>query len=278
MKVVKMKTPITYYGGKQTMLKHIRPLVPEHTLYTEAFAGGAALYFDKQPAKVEVINDLNGELINFYRTVVSDYDSLKQEIDLTLHSRGQHQHAWYIYNNPIFFTNVQRAWAVLILSKLGFAGQLSGSFGFDKSEGRSPRKMNNTKTNFTDELKSRLEKTTIEQDDALKIIKRYDCPEAFHFIDPPYVGTDMAHYKGMFGEDNLLELLRLLVNVQGKFMLTMFPNDKIKNFADANGWKVIDVERQISACKSSSRRKQVEWIVVNYDLENTCQDIALKAA
>lgn len=102
MKVVKLKTPITYYGGKQTMLKHIRPLVPDHSVYTEAFAGGAALYFDKEPSKVEVINDLNGELINFYRTVVNDFDLLRKEIDTTLHSRGQHQHAWYIYNNPFF--------------------------------------------------------------------------------------------------------------------------------------------------------------------------------
>lgn len=138
--------------------------------------------------------------------------------------------------------------------------------------------MNNAKSNFTDELKSRLEKTTIEQDDALKIIKRYDCPDAFHFIDPPYVGSDMGHYKGTFGEENLFALLRLLVNVQGKFMLTMYPNDTIKQFADGNGWKIIDVERQISACKASSRRKQTEWIVVNYSPEKTSSQTALKVA
>lgn len=265
MRVVKLKTPVTYYGGKQTMLKHIRPLVPEHTVYTETFAGGAALYFDKEPSVVEVINDLNGELINFYRVIVSDFKGLKKEIDKILHSRGQHAHAWYIYSNPVFFSPVVRAWAVFVLSKMGFAGQLGSSFGFDKSEGRSSKKVNNAKGNFDMSLKERLQKTTIEQDDALKVIKRYDCPAAFHFIDPPYVGTNMGHYANMFNDQNLNELLALLVTLQGKFMLTMFPNDVIRKYVDDYGWRIIEVERQISACKASSRRKQVEWIVVNYD-------------
>jgi DNA adenine methylase len=129
-----MKTPITYYGGKQNMLKHIRKHVPLHELYCEPFAGGAAVFFDKEPAKVNVINDLNGELINFYRTVVTNMQELKIEVEKTLHCRNQHEHAWHIYNNSDYFTNVQRAWAVFMLSKMGFAGQLSSSFGFDKSE------------------------------------------------------------------------------------------------------------------------------------------------
>ena len=60
-----MKTPISYYGGKQTLLKHILPLIPEHALYTEAFCGGCAVLFAKEPAKCEVINDINTELVNF---------------------------------------------------------------------------------------------------------------------------------------------------------------------------------------------------------------------
>ena len=70
-----MKPPISYYGGKQSMLKDILPLVPSHDLYTEVFAGGAALLFAKKPVRVNVINDLNGELVNFYRTIVTDFDA-----------------------------------------------------------------------------------------------------------------------------------------------------------------------------------------------------------
>lgn len=56
-----MRTPISYYGGKQTMLKHILPLIPRHRIYTEAFCGGAAVLFAKRPAEAEVINDINME-------------------------------------------------------------------------------------------------------------------------------------------------------------------------------------------------------------------------
>lgn len=94
------------------MLRHILPLVPPHELYTEVFAGGAALLFAKEPVKINVINDLNGELINFYRTIVSDFDQLKKEIMQTIHSREQHDVAWFIYNHPDYFTPIRRAWAV----------------------------------------------------------------------------------------------------------------------------------------------------------------------
>lgn len=263
---MKLKTPITYYGGKQSMLKHIRPLIPKHTLYTEAFAGGCAVLFDKEPAEVEVINDLNIELINFYVTCVSQFDDLKKEVDKTLHSRAQHEHAWYIYNNPQFFTNVQRAWAVWVLSKMGFAGQLSKSFGFDKSECRHPKKIFFAKDAFNGDLKERLQYLTIESDDALRVIARYDTPEAFHFVDPPCVGSNMGHYANMFNDENLRDLLELLSTIKGKFMLTMYPNEVIQSYVERCGWRIAKVDRQISACKAESRRMQEEWMVMNYDV------------
>lgn len=179
-----MKTPITYYGGKQNMLKHILPLIPEHDLYCEPFCGGAAVFFAKQPAKINVINDLNVNIINFYKTVVSDFEALKLEIDSTLHSRNQHEHAWHIYNYPYYFSNVQRAWATFTLSKLGFGGQLSNSFGFQKKiRPIAAINLKYSKIEFIQEIIELLEKSTIECDDAMKIIKRFDCEKSFHFID-----------------------------------------------------------------------------------------------
>lgn len=192
------------------------------------------------------------------------FDALRAEVVRTLHCRSQHQHAWHIYNNPDYFSNVQRAWAVFVLSKLGFAGQLSSSFGFDKSEGRHPLKIHCAKDVFTDDLRSLLEHSTIECDDAFLVIRRYDCPYAFHFIDPPYVGSNMGHYSGMFNEQSLTELLTLCAELKGKFMLTMYPHGTIKEYADRLGWKIHVVDRQVSACKIEYRRRQEEWIVCNY--------------
>jgi DNA adenine methylase len=264
MKNIKIKTPITYYGGKQTMLKPIRPLIPPHSIYTEAFAGGVAVFWDKEPSAVEVLNDLNGELINFYRVLRLDYDALKTEIEVTIHSRGQHRHAWYIYNNPDFFSKIQRAWAVWVSSKLGFAGQFGSGFGFDRDKARHPLKITNAKQQIDDSLCHRLEGVTIDCDDALSVILPYDTADTWHFIDPPYIGANMGHYSGMFNEQNLVELLDMLTTIKGKFMLTMYPNDIIKQYVDNHGWQIHAIERQVSACKAANRRKQEEWMVVNY--------------
>ena len=75
-----MKTPISYYGGKQTLAKTIVGLIPPHRLYCEPFMGGGAIFFAKEPATVEIINDTNGELINFYRVVQRDLTALKKDI------------------------------------------------------------------------------------------------------------------------------------------------------------------------------------------------------
>lgn len=259
------KTPITYYGGKQTMLKHILPLIPKHTLYTEAFCGGAAVFFAKEPADGEVINDLNQHMVNFYEMLRSEFDLLKARIDLTIHARDVHAHASHILAYPHFFTRLDRAWAVWALSKMSFASMLDGTFGYDFGGGM-PKKLRNAKGEFDESLRERLENTTIENRDALEVIRCYDTPDTFHFVDPPYVGSDCGHYEGVFGESHLLALLELLTELKGKFMLTMFPNDNIERYANENGWIIHRIERTISASKTS-RRKQEEWMVCNYQLE-----------
>lgn len=257
-----MKTPITYYGGKQTMLKHILPLIPKHKLYTEAFVGGAAVFFAKEPIEAEVINDINMHLVNFYNTLQLDYEALKQKIDATLHSRDMHAHATHILAYPEFFSHIDRAWAVWALSKMSFAAMLDGAFGYD-FRGGMPKKVRNAKEDFCEYLAHRLEQVTIESRHAFEVLETYDSPNTFHFVDPPYVGSDCGHYEGVFGEAELAQLLELLTQLKGKFMLTMFPHPLIDEYATSNAWIIHRIERFISASKTS-RRMQEEWIVCNY--------------
>lgn len=115
-----------------------------------------------------------------------------------------------------------------------------------------------------DELTGLLEKATIECDDALKVIKRYDTPGAFFFLDPPYVDTDMGHYKGVFTGQDLMVLLEMCKTLRGKFMLTAYPDKRIRCAAECSGWEIHKVERRLPASKT--RRRQEEWIVCNYTL------------
>lgn len=260
-----MKTPITYYGGKQSMLPSIRPLIPPHRVYTEAFVGGAAVFFAKRPAQCEVINDLNQELVNFYVVLKTKFEELKKLVDASLHSRDLHAHARHINMFPSFFSDVQRAWSVWYCTKVGFASMIDGTFGYDFS-GQSVRTLLRHKELFREHLSRRLENVTIENRDGLEVIKLYDFEDSWHFVDPPYVDTDCGHYTDMFGRRELNNLLDVLSNIKGKFLLTMFPDDDIQKFVDDNGWHIHKVERTISAAKSTdARRKQEEWMVVNYD-------------
>ncbi len=263
MKDVVTKTPITYYGGKQLLLRHILPLIPEHEIYTEAFVGGAAVFFAKEPAKVEVINDINAELINFYQVFKRNSKELHQEIDATIHSRNLHVYARFIYSYPEHFTKIKRAWALWYLSKSSFASRLDGSFGYDKTKSQTSKKIINSKEYVLAEtIALRLEKTQIESTDALRIIKSRDSPKAFHFVDPPYIGTDCGHYCG-YTEEEFIKLLDLLKTIQGKFILTMFPHPVLEKYIKKNKWNVKEVERTISA-SMHKRRKQIELIVMNY--------------
>jgi DNA adenine methylase len=245
------------------MLKHLLPLIPEHVLYTEAFAGGAALYFAKEASEMEVINDINFNLITFYRVLKCRFSDLQSKIETTLHSRATYDYACWVYDNPLYFDEIERAWAVWVLSKISFASKLGGSFGYDRNENCICKKLVNAKDMFTEELSKRLENTQIECTSALRVISSRDCPGAFHFVDPPYINSNCGHYSDTFNLADFEELLELLSGVKGKMMLTMFPHSVLADYVKRYGWKVVEVERLISASKSS-RRRQVELIVSNF--------------
>jgi DNA adenine methylase len=103
VKKEKMKTPISYYGGKQSMLKHILPIIPEHRIYVEPFFGGGAVFFGKEPSKVEVINDYNSNVVVFYQQLKTNFAELKKLIDATPYSRDTYKSALVVYNAPHMF-------------------------------------------------------------------------------------------------------------------------------------------------------------------------------
>ena len=190
-----MKTPISYYGGKQRLANIILGLIPPHRLYCEPFIGGAAVFFAKEKSKVEVINDTNGEIINFYEVLKRDFKVLEKEVAISLHSRKQHKEARAIYENPNMFDRVKRAWAIWMLANSSYGCMLDGGFGFDRT-GTTSRKLDSKRSAFSIDYANRLQRVQIECYDALWIIESRDVEDAFFYCDPPYVGSDQGHYDG----------------------------------------------------------------------------------
>src|ERR1700677_2488556 len=107
--------PLSYIGGKRTLAKRVIALFPEHTTYVEGFAGGAQVLFHKEPSAVEVLNDLDGEIVNFFRVCQQHPDELIRYLKYMVVSRK-----WYELlkvTTPESLTDIQRAARHLYLLK-----------------------------------------------------------------------------------------------------------------------------------------------------------------
>lgn len=263
---ISFKTPITYYGGKQKLVPHIIPKIPEHTLYAEPFCGGAAIFFAKEQSEIEVLNDTNRELINFYRVVQQDFSSLEKEIRISLHSRDLHRKAWVIYNNPDMFSEVKRAWALWILSSQSFSANLEGPWGYDKSKNRTPKFIENKKKRFTEELAIRLQNVQLESTDALYVIRSRDTANSFFYCDPPYYNSDCGHYDGYSLED-FENLLKTLSQIKGKFLLSSYPSETLLKAVKKHRWHLWSIDQKVSVnAKSGYLKRKTEVLTANYPI------------
>jgi DNA adenine methylase len=114
-----MVGPLSYVGGKRALAKRVIEMFPSHTTYVEAFAGGAQVFFHKAPSKVEVLNDLDGEIVNFFRVCQLHYEELLRYSRFVLVSRK-----WFDLlraTDPGMLTDIQRAARYLYLLKCSFA-------------------------------------------------------------------------------------------------------------------------------------------------------------
>ena len=261
----KLKTPVSYYGGKQLMARYIIPNIPEHKTYVEPFCGGAAIFFAKEKSEVEIINDTDKELMNFYDVLQNDFVALEKEIKISLHSRDLHRKAWTIYSNPDMFNKVKRAWAIWILSSQGFGGMLSSSWGRDKTQNKSAKSVRNKRNDFSEEYAIRMQDVTLESRDAIKVIKSTDYKEAFFYCDPPYYNADMGHYDGYTIDDFEL-LLKTLSEIEGKFMLSSYPSELLNKYTKKNKWYQFSVDKAVPISNKGKRKTEV--LTANYNISN----------
>lgn len=261
------KTPISYYGGKQNMLRHILPIIPKHAIYTEVFFGGGAIFFSKVKSESEIINDTNVMVTNFYEVCKTDFEALKQKIEATLFSRATYTVALTMYRMPHLFSKLQLAWAFYVATNMGFGCRI-GSWGFDKY-GKRVKAFVNKKILFDSSILTRLEDVQVENSDACKILELYNTLDAFHYIDPPYIETNQGHYDGYSRED-FIRLLKTLTQVKGKFLLSSYPSDLLDLYTKEFGWytkvfnKPLTAKKGVLGVKRDSYKTEV--LTANYPI------------
>lgn len=266
MKKSVLKTPISYYGGKQKLVTTILPLIPAHKMYVEPFIGGGAIFFSKEPSHIEVINDTNKELINFYSILQNRFVELQKMVAVTLHSRTLHRDAQVVYEFPHLFDEIKRAWAVWVLSTQSFSAMLDGTFGYDKTDNTTTKKITNKRNQFTEDYAIRLQNVQVECADAIYIIGSRDTADSFFYIDPPYFNSDCGHYNG-YTEQDFENLLNLLATIKGKFILSSYPSPVLQRFVTARGWKFRTFESGVSVnAKGGYMKRKWEMLTANFEI------------
>lgn len=252
------KPLVPWIGGKRRLAKHLLPLFPEHECYVEPFCGAAALYFLKAPAKAEVINDINGDLVNLYRVVQHHLDEFVRQFRWALVSRQIWQ--WLEITPVETLTDIQQAVRFFYTQKLGFGGKVDGrSFGTATTS--APR-LNLLR--IEEELSQahlRLSRTTIEHLPWHDCITRYDRPHTLFYCDPPYWGTE--GYGVDFGLEQYDRMASLAKTMQGRCVISV--NDIPEMNRAFSGLTIERVELNYSVGgKGRSSAKSGELIIRNY--------------
>lgn len=264
-----MRTPITYYGGKQRMIKQITAIFPKHKIYCEPFFGGGAIFFAKAPSKIEVINDINDNIANFFEVLRDNFEALKKEIDLTFHSEAQHKKAKKIYYDPAGKDIVKRAWAFWVVTNMSFGGSIHGGWKWCNGAhgSHSGIYFTNRKKDFVKEISVRLNNVQISSRDAIKIINDRDTKLTLFYFDPPYPGSYQGHYCG-YTMKEFAQLLERLSSIKGKFILSNFWSHTLRYYIIKNKWNYEKISMPLNVGLNTKKNRKTEVLIWNYQTES----------
>jgi DNA adenine methylase len=259
-----------WYGGKFSHLEWLLPLLPDCNNYCEPFAGSAAVLVNRQPSPVETYNDIDGEVVNFFRVLRDSKDHLIESIGLTPFSREEFAIACEFDANlpPLekarrFFVRARQVriglaqtaslgrWANCVdTSRAGMAGAVSRWLGSVET---------------LPYIANRLLRVQIENRHSIEVIKTYDSLQTLFYCDPPYIHStrgDDQSYRYEMSDDEHRELAKALNYVKGMVAISGYDCDLMEELYPAKKWhKHLAPEKTIHTTKG----KRVEVLWTNYE-------------
>lgn len=251
-----MLGPLPYIGGKRRLASRIIAMFPEHTTYVEPFAGGAQVFFRKEPSKVEVLNDLDREIVNFFRVCQQHYEELVRYLKFVVSSRE-----WFdlLYEAKLDgFTDIQRAARYLYLAKNCYAGLVRRK-NFAWSVTNETRFNPERIPGLIEETHHRLARVQIECLPYEEVIAHCDRKETLFYLDPPYY--DIRLYNHNLEHDDFVQMADLLHGLKGKFILSL--NDVPEVRAIFKGFTIRVVELHYTAQKKPGKTFR-EVLITNF--------------
>ena len=225
-----LNSPFKWVGGKSRLRKPILDLLPEHTCYVEPFAGAAWVLFGKPPSEVEVLNDLDQELIAFFRAVKEKPEELMASFEWELVSRAEFERLANL--EPTQLTDVQRAHRFYYLIMAGWGGELNyPRFQTSITDGGHGNRLIGALETLHERIRpihNRLRTVIIENLDWRDCINRYDRPGTIMYVDPPYPGNGCNYAHNMRDWESHHELAERLHKTKCKWILSSYDMPEIR--------------------------------------------------
>lgn len=219
-----MLTALIYPGGKAKISSWVFSFFPRHKIYVEPFGGAAGVLLNKAPSPLEVYNDLNSDLVNFFR-VLRDKEKaaeLIRRLKLTPYAREEYYSTYPMPEGD----DIERARALVCRAYMGIGIRMAVSdsrpgFAADskKLEKNAQVFMNHVKK--MGEIAERFRSVIIEHKDALDLVPRYDSPDTLWYLDPPYNCGYSFRYRADVDQEAMLDALK---KVSGYVVLSGYEN------------------------------------------------------
>lgn len=262
------KSPFSYFGSKHRIALPIIKHIPPHNAWIEAFCGSAAVTLAKCPAQIEIINDINGEIVNFFKELRENGDELCELIELTPYAREELTNA-RIYKNNI--SSIERARRFLVSSMMainGVFGEEAGGFSYSNSYARQEREARVSRWhNLPGRLKAvvaRLRNVRVEKKDARDLIKDFlNRPATLLYLDPPYLGNRTQGYDYDQNDERFHKgLLKLACKAKCMVMISCYDNELYNaTLKPELGWKRIKIATHTQGSNGKrTTRTEILWL------------------
>ena len=276
-----LNSPFKWVGGKSRLRKFIIPIIPPHTCYVEPFGGAAWVLFGKERSPVEVLNDIDQELITFFRVVRDQPGELIAAFEWELASRAEFNRLAELDTSTL--DDVQRAHRFYYLIMAGWGGEAAYPR-FQTSirdGGHGNRLIGALKTlrQRLEPIHSRLQTVIIENLDWRDCIGRYDNPDTVMYLDPPYLRNGANYKFNMRGEKEHQALAEQLKDSRSRWILSSYDTTDIREMFE--GYAITPV-RSSSGMLTSKKEQQAgrkrtmnqEILITNFTSPMTEQPLA----
>jgi DNA adenine methylase len=273
-----IRSPIKWAGGKYRIRNKILALLPDHNCYVEVFGGAGWVLFAKPQSEVEIFNDLDGDLINFFEVVKNKPEELIQSFDLNLVSRRLFEHYRYLHEDEKSqLSDIEKAHHFYYLIMAAWGGEY-GNPRFQTSVsdkgGHGNRLIGGLKSLRERILPAhqRLSTVIIENLDWRKCIERYDRPydqnKVVMYLDPPYPGNNVNYQHNMTSFNEHVEMVQVLTQMKSRFLLSTYNLPEIRKLYPLDRFNILDIDFQSGMpTNGPNNHRNKEIIVTNFEHE-----------